>query len=252
MKLEKYILILLVVVSSTMFGQTNEETIFDEATIIYKHSIYGGAILHTNGWGANLAFTKNKTAFKARLLQFEMVGMKHPKEVRTYNPYYQDGRSYIFGKLNTLTIFRPSIGVRKIVFDKIRKSGVSIGYNWRLGPSLGFTKPVYLEVASNEGSPVQTIIVEKYDPDEHSIEDIYGRASWFKGIDELKLHPGIHAAFGLNFNYDSDRAGMNGIELGATIDYFPIEEIEVMAFADNYSVFFNFYLNLQFGKKFNK
>lgn len=236
--------------SFAVSAQTTEETIFDEATIIYSNAVYGGGILHTNGWGVNLGFTKNKTAFKSRLLHFEMVGMKHPKEVRTYNPY-QDGRSYIFGKLNTFTIFRPTIGVRKVVFDKIRKSGVAIGYNWRIGPALGFTKPVYLEVATGEGNQ-QTIEVQKYDPEVHNTISIYGRASWFKGIDELKLQPGIHAAFGLNFNYDTERTGMNGIELGATIDYFPIEEVEIMAFANNYSVFFNFYLNLQFGKKFNK
>lgn len=242
---------MLLAVSTGVFGQTNEETIFDESTIIYKHAIYAGAIVHTNGWGAHLSFMKNKTAFKARLLQFEMVGMKHPKEVRTYNTIYQDGRSYIFGKLNTLTVLRASIGSRKVVFDKIRKSGVSIGYNWRMGPTLGFTKPVYLEVATGD-APIQTIIVEKYDPEEHSVDDIFGRASWFKGVNELQVHPGLHAAFGLNFNYDTKRTGMNGIEVGATLDYFPIEEIEIMAFANNYSVFFNFYLNLQFGKKFNK
>lgn len=251
MNIKKYILILLIGIPILVFSQTKTETIFDEASIVYSNAIYGGPIVHTNGWGANLTFAKNKSVFKSRILQFEIVGIKHPKEVRTYNAN-QDGRSYIFGKVNSFFTFRPTIGMRKVVFDKIRKSGVSIGYNWRLGPSIGFAKPVYLEILVGESPSFGAIEVVEYDPTEHSYIDIYGRASWFKGLDQLRVHPGIHAGFGLNFNYDQQRTGMNGIEVGATIDYFPTGPIEIMAFANNYSVFFNFYLNLQFGKKFNK
>ncbi len=121
-------------------AQTGEATIFDESVVLYDRSVYGGAILHTNGWGAHITFTKNKGAFKSRLLQFDIVGMKHPKEVRSFNPYYDDSRSYIYGKLNNFFVIRPTIGKKYLKFDKIRKSGVAIGYNWRVGPSLGFTK----------------------------------------------------------------------------------------------------------------
>jgi len=236
-------------------AQTSEATIFDEAVILYDRSVYGGAILHTNGWGAHVTFTKNKGAFKSRLLQLDVVGMKHPKEVRSYNPYYDDSRSYIYGKLNNFFIIRPSIGKKYLKFDKIRKSGVAVGYNWRVGPSLGFTKPVYLEIGiPGEGGQFQyvDVIVEKYDPDKHKPEDIFGRASGLKGFSELRLNPGVHGAFGLNFEYDPEREGIKGIEIGATVDYYPLGEIDIMAFADNKALFFNFYITLQFGAKFNR
>lgn len=232
-------------------SQTNEETIFDEATIIYKKSVYGGIILHTNGWGGHLTFGKAKTAFKSRILQFEIVGMKHIKEVRSFNPYYDDSRSYVFGKLNTLTVFRPTIGQRYVKFDKIRKSGVAIGYNWRIGPALGFVKPVYLEIGQPETPPYQRIVVEKYDPEEHTVDEIFGRASFLKGLNELRINPGIHGTFALNFEYDPERSGLKGIEVGMSVDYYPLEEVEIMAFTENYNLFVNFYVNLQFGKKFN-
>lgn len=252
MKEKLYIFAFAILCPFLVYSQTEEQTIFDEASIVYNNSIYGGAILHTNGWGAHLTFGKSKTVFKSRIFQFEMVGMKHVKEIRSFNPYSEHTRSYVFGKLNYFFIFRPSIGNRVVSFDKIRKSGVSIGYNWRVGPSLGFTRPVYLEIGVPGTFSFQDVVVEKYDPEIHKYDDILGRAGGLRGFNELKLKPGIYGAFALNFEYDANREGLKGIEVGATVDYYPIDEVEIMAFAENYQFFLNFYVCLQFGKKFNK
>ena len=247
-----YILFLFLLTSFGAYSQTQEATIFDEATVVYQNSIYGGAILHTNGWGAHITMGKAKTAFKSRIYQVDFVGMKHPKEIRTFNPYREQPRSYIFGKLNTFFIIRPSIGSRVVSFDKIRKSGVSVGYNWRVGPSLGITRPVYLEIGLPGQYPYHTVIVEKYDPEVHKYDDILGRAGGLRGMNELKVKPGLYGAIALNFEYDANRNGMKGVEIGATIDYYPIKPVEIMAFAENYQVFLNFYVSLQFGKRYNK
>jgi hypothetical protein len=248
-----YILVVFIIslASSVGYSQTTEATIFDEATIVYKKSVFGGPLLHTNGWGGQLAFGKGKTAFKSRIWQFDLVGMKHPKEIRTLNQNTNNTRSYVLGKLNTLTILRAGWGVRNVKFDKIRKSGVAIGYTYRIGPAIGFVKPIYLEIAEGPTSVSNPSSVERYDPSIHFSNNIIGRAGLFRGIDEMTLRPGIHGAFALNFEYDPEREGMKGIEVGATVDFFPGEEVEIMAFADNTNLFFNFYINLQFGKKFN-
>lgn len=251
MKYTVYILFLILFTSLGGYGQTQEATIFDEATVVYANSMYGGPIVHTNGWGAHFTIGKAKTAFKSRIYQLDLVGMKHSKEIRTYNPYREQPRSYFFGKLNTFFIIRPSIGSRVVSFDKIRKSGVSVGYNWRVGPSLGITRPVYLEIGTTD-YPYQAVTVEKYDPEVHKYGQIMGRAGGFRGMNELKLKPGLYGAFALNFEYDANRSGMKGIEVGATIDYYPIEPVEIMAYAENYQFFLNFYVSLQFGKRYNK
>ena len=253
MKYAVYISFLILFTSFGGYSQTQEATIFDEATVVYGNSIYGGVLIHTNGWGAQITMGKAKTAFKSRIYQLDLVGMKHQKEIRTYNPYREQPRSYFFGKLNTFFIIRPSIGSRVVSFDKIRKSGVSVGYNWRVGPSLGITRPVYLEIGVPDQAHYQTlVVVEKYDPEIHKYDDILGRAGGFRGMNELKLKPGLYGAIALNFEYDANRSGMKGIEVGATVDYFPIEPVEIMAFAENYQLFLNFYVNLQFGKRYNK
>lgn len=234
------------------YCQTEEATVFDEASTVYDRSIFGGPIIHTNGWGAFLAFGKSRTAFKYRIWQFEVVGMKHVKEIKSYNTL-EDSRSYIFGKLNSFFILRPSYGRRIISFEKIRKSGVSVGYSWRIGPSLGFTKPVYLQIGvPPDQYPYQRVIVERYNPVLHNETNIIGRAGILKGFSELKLHPGLYGAIAANFEYDAERSGIKGVEVGATVDFYPIEPIEIMAFSKNYRLFINCYVSLQFGKKFNR
>ncbi len=235
-----------------LYAQTEETTIFDESVILYNRSMYGGAFLHTNGWGVHFTYGKNKTAFKSRIYQMDFAIMKHPKEIKSYNPQREDTRGFVFGKLNSFFVLRPSIGTKYLKFDKIRKSGVAIGYNWRIGPTLGFTKPVYLEILVPTGSgEFSEIVVQKYDPEMHTVEEILGRAGGLRGFDEIKFHPGVHAGFGLNFEYAPEREGIKGLEVGAIVDFFPLDEVEIMAFANNPRLFFNFYIAIQFGKRFN-
>ncbi len=237
--------------SVSLIAQEQEATIFDEATIIYKKSLFGGAVIHTNGWGAHITIGRNKTAFKSRIYQLDIMNMKHPKEIRSLNAFYDDSRSYIYGKLNSFILLRPTIGTRTVKFDKIRTSGVAVGYTWRVGPVLGFTKPVYLEIISPGPAQFNQIVVERYDPEAHTANNIYGRAGGLRGFNELKLIPGLHGAFGINFEYDPKREGLKGIEVGATVDYFPLKPVEIMAYATNHQLFVNFYINLQFGSKYN-
>jgi len=235
-------------------GQTpdQKETIFEETTVIYKESIFGGLTLHTNGYGAHFSYGKNLTAFKSRIYKLDITIMRHPKEVRSFNAFYEDSRSYIYGKLNQFFILRPSIGNRVVKYDKIRPGGVAVGYSWHVGPAIGLTKPVYLEILVPETPPFQRIVVERYDPVRHTFSDIYGRAGGLRGFNEMQLHPGIHGGAALNFEYDPAREGLKGIEIGVNVDYFPLGEVEIMALTSNTDLFVNLYVTLQFGKKFNR
>lgn len=229
-------------------GQT---TLFDDTRVIYKKEMVGGVVLHGDGWGLNFGIGKHITAKRRRMIQFEIVGMKHPKEVKSFNPYYEDSRGYFYGKMNSFMIFRPTYGRKNQLTDKLRKSGVEVNYVWAIGPSIGFTKPIYLEIGK-PSIPYEFIVTEKYDPEVHFIDDIFGRASWFKGTDELKVHAGLYAQFGLNFEYASQKSGVKAIEAGVSVDVYP-KTIPIMAeigSVENKQFFFEFYVSLKFGKKF--
>jgi len=231
-----------------------QETIYDETMVIYKHQWYGGINLHTAGWGLNFNIQKNRTAFKARRLKLEIVGINSHKQVKSFNPFYEDARGYFYGKQFSFYVVRPSWGYKKVLSDKLRKNGVEVGYSWSIGPSLGLAKPVYLEILRDgPTSTSRTINVERYDVNKHYHEDIYGRASGLMGWGEVVFHPGLHANFGLFFEYSNNKTGVKALEAGVAFDGYG-KKIPIMALegSENRQFFLNFYISLMFGKKYNK
>ena len=222
--------------------------IFGENSTEFKRQIVGGPILHTAGFGAGFAWGKRVNGFQQRMVQIEFVTLRHEKEYRTLNTDNADNKSYVFGKLYQPFLLRSSIGFKHQKYDKLRPSGVEVGYAYGVGPTLAILKPIYLDIGYPD-YPYQYVETERYDPEIHNIEKILGRGPNLKGIDELKIVPGIHAKFGMVFEYSSYKDGIKGIEVGAMVDVFP-KKIPIMAFANNHSVFFNFYLQLLFGKKY--
>lgn len=230
-------------------AQDKAQTAFDDTRLFYRTELYGGLILHETGFGAMFRKGYRKTGFSKTLLSAELVTMKHPKEIKSFNPYVDDNnKSFIFGKLNSLTVLRPTIGRQKIMYSKIAKKGVEVSYMYHAGLSLGFVKPVYLEIAESISPNAQTINVEKYDSEEHSIEQIIGRASFTRGLDEIRIYPGLHTKFALNFEYAPMDDLLRAIEVGTAVDLYA-KEVPIMAFTDNSQFFLKFYLSLQFGKK---
>ncbi len=233
-----------------------QESIYDDqGRTLYSREMYGGPIVHGDGWGLQFWYGKYRTAADRHLVGVEIVGMKHPKEIKSYNPFYEDSRGYFYGKLNSLLILRPTYGRKHRLTEKIRKSGVEVNYVWGVGPSFALMKPVYLQIGyrldGKEIAPYDNIIEERYDPAIHRSSNIFGRASWFRGLGELSVMPGAFGRLGLNFEYAGDNTGIRALEVGATLDAYPttvpiMVEDELIV---NKRFFFELYLALQFGGK---
>ena len=233
----------------SLFAQQKSQ-FSDEANVFYRKEAIGGAELHSSGLG--LLFRKgiHATGSRRRIWEIEFATMKHEKEVKTLNPYFENAKAYVYGKLNSFFLLRAGIGNHNVIYGKAEKSGVEVRYIYAGGLSLGFTKPYYLEIINSNvnhdfGPPTTT---EKYDPYKHFPENIYGRASFFTGFDEIKLHPGIYAKFALNFEYSATGSDIKALETGIVADVYP-KEIPVMAFNENHQFFFNFYVALHWGGK---
>ncbi len=246
-------------IAASLLGNAQSE-LFEDA-IVYNRQLYGGVQLHSNGFGLTGTYGRNKGAYKVWLYGLDIIFMKHEKETKSWNPFYNtDARSYLYGKTNNFYIVRPTFGRKRILTEKIRKGGVQVGYNWQFGPSLGLTKPVYLEIGYPDPPSYEYIQVEKFDANKHYIDNIYGRASGLKGLDELKLYPGGFFKIALNFEYANYKEGLKGIEAGLAVDAYanriPIMSEEVLALepdgAKNHQVFISLYINFFFGKKYNQ
>lgn len=229
-----------------------QNELYDEPLVVYSRQMYGGLQLHSNGLGGFFKFGTYRNAKKIMIFGVDALYMKHPKEVKSFNPVYDESRSYVYGKTNNFYILRPSFGYKKVLTTKLRRSGVQVGYSLLFGPSLGITKPVYLEIGY-PSIPYQYLAVERYDPSQHFFDDIYGRASGLNGLDELRLHPGGFLKFAFHFEYANEKDRLKGLETGVALDgYF--NRVPIMAEelgAENNRFFLTFFLNFFFGKKYN-
>ncbi len=247
----KNILYLLFILISTLsYGQQNPFEYEEEKPPLMKNEFSFGLNIHTSGWGVDFRRGKNITGYKKRVFEAELVNMKHAKEIRSVNPYFDNAKSFFYGKLNTLTVLRTGIGGQKVLFSKAEKGGVEVRLNYTGGLSLGFAKPVYLNILYKTTEGDYAVVVEKYDFNnpQHTPDLIYGRAAFTEGIPEIKLYPGGYAKFGFSFesgNYSDD---VKVIEVGASLDAYG-KKIPIMAFAENNQFYFNFYINLLYGKK---
>ena len=248
----RYIFLFLIL-GGAVGASAQKEAIYDTSknVILLKERSFG-AIFHTQGWGIKYSKGYNKTAFNRRMLVIEMVEMQDPKQIRIINPYFTNAKSYHYGKLNSVFIFRGSYGNHKQLNRKPYWGGVELRLLYMGGVSLGLAKPIYLYILNitAPGDFIYTTTLEKYDPDKHSVDDIFGRASFTKGFNEMGFYPGLHAKIGLDFDYASYRNKLKSLEVGAMLDIFP-RAIPIMAFNDPNYFFFTFYLNFNFGKRYN-
>lgn len=219
--------------------------------IIYRKELSGGVIIHSAGWGAGLRKSKNKNAFEKSFWEVDIVSMKQLKEIRTTNPWYVNAKSFVYGKINDVVISRVGFGGQRQLSRKPYWGGVEVLFNYSGGASVGLAKPVYLFVLeyTNLSQLEYDLVVRKYDPYEH-YDNIYGRAAFIEGLDEIKAYPGIYGKAGFNFEFGQYSKSIKSLEVGASFDLFPVA-IPIMAFNDPVNVFSSFYISLYFGRRSN-
>jgi len=247
--MNKLLFIVFLFVATISQGQENPFEYQEEKPPLLKKEVVFGLTVHSSGWGIDFRRGKNITGYKKRVIEAEIVNMKHPKEIRSVNPYFDNAKSFFYGKMNTLTVLRTGYGKHQVLFSKAEKGGVEVRLNYTAGFSLGFAKPVYLNILYPTAFEREyQVVVERYDPERHYIDNIYGRASLTNGFSQIKAYPGGYGKLGVSFEYGTYSDNLKLIEVGMTVDAYA-KEIPVMAYANNNQVFFNFYINLLYGKK---
>jgi hypothetical protein len=233
-----------------LFAQYESESDSVSDVVLMEKQWSLGLLAHTNGWGARLRFGKNVTFLKQRMWEIEFTTYKSLKEVRVVNPYFSDSKSYVYGKLNTLVFLRGGIGFQHILNRKPYWGGVQLSALYYGGLSLGITKPVYLYIIYIRSVNEYSIIEEKYNPDRHFVEDIYGRGSFLSGMNQLGFYPGIYLKGGLEFEFGTRNKRINALETGLNIDFSP-RAVPIMAFNPKQNLFVTLYLSFSLGKRHN-
>lgn len=245
------ILALLLLMSIYVYSQnSNPNEFVEEKPPLMKGEIAFGLNVHTSGTlGLQFRKAKNLTGYKKIYWESDLVGMKHPKEIKSVNRYFTDAKAFVFGKQNNLTILRGGAGFEKTLYSKAEKNGIEIRFVYGGGLSLGITKPVYLNILEPTGKFGEfETVVEKYDPNKHFLDDIYGRAPFTYGLNQINFHPGAYGRIAFNFEYSPIYYDVKALELGAIIDAYP-KEIPIMALIQNKKFYFTFYITFIYGRK---
>lgn len=261
MKIRQLLLIAgLLIISSTIFAQSSAKELKSRTQkgTLFSKEFSGDLRLHTNGFALGFNYGLIKTYYKSTIFQFEIAELKHPKEyfdrvefapVRSGN----SPRGFTFGKQNSFFAVHLGYGQKIYFSEKARKRGVAVGMSYVFGPSIGLQKPYYLQIYNfnSDGIPVGTIN-QKYSEENASTflnrGAIAGGAGFSKGFDEISIVPGGHAKVGLHLDWGAFDQFVKAIDVGVMVDLYT-KEIPIMVTEDNSPLFVNFYLTLQFGKR---
>lgn len=242
-----WLFVLLFITAPEVYSQSESNL---DNKILYRKEWSVYLLAHTGGWGFGYRNGKHKTYLRKRMWEGEFVTMKHPKEKRVVS-YYENSRSFIYGKLNSVYVLRGAYGVQRVLNGKPYWGGVELRWFMYGGVSLALTKPVYLYVVKyNEITGKNDVVAERYDPDKHFIGDIYGRGPYFKGFDHMGFYPGVYAKTGLNFEYGARDVFMKSLECGVVFDFLPLA-VPVMAYNNKQNYFLSMYLSFHLGKRKN-
>ena len=241
-----------IILQQALFAQQFESVKdIEEKGILYNRIHTYGLTVHSAGLGLNYRPGKNLSGYSFLMGDFQLLNMRHPKEVRSVNPFSDNNSGYIYGKLNALFIARSGIGIRKTLNAKEGKGGVEVSWSGFVGASWALYKPVYLTIYEFDDQNGVSENIEKYDPNKHYPDNIAGRASGLKGWNELKIQPGLYASFALDFEFGKMPDRLKIVEAGAGVDAFP-KAIPIMAFNESPRYFLSFFIRFLFGKKWNR
>ncbi len=220
-----------------------------KAKLQYKYQASFAPTLHTRGFGFDYRRGTHVTGTRKLIYEVGFAGMKSPKEIKVQNQFFDNSRGYVYGKLNSLGILRPGIGFQNVLYAKENKGAVEVSINYMAGPSLALAKPVYLVILTPTFVPFEyDRTIERYDPDAHFVDNIYGKAPFSRGLDELRIHPGGFAKLGLSVEHAGDDESIRAIETGVVFDLYP-SRVPVMANDHNKPFFITLYLSLHYGRK---
>lgn len=215
-----------------------------------------GFKINSNGYGAYYSYSTRINYRNRRFIEAEYNYMKSPKEIKVINPYFGNiyTNKFVFGKTNNVHNIKVGYGLNRMIFEKRDKNSISIHLCFSAGAILAISKPIYYEIVdsvkifNNQIIPFTSFY--KIDINiQNNPTDIVGKAPFTMGFNELKVHPGLYAKFGLSFDFSQDVMKTKVLETGAIIDTYFVP-IEIMAGIKNNN-FLYLYLSYSFGQKYD-
>lgn len=227
--------------------------------VLYSSERTGDIQLHTNGIALAYTVGEIRKYYLTRYKYFGIGLLKHPREYRQSvnfhngNLLLKSSSSFSYGKQNNFLVARAGIGEKRYLSEKAKRKGVAVGVSYEGGFSLGVLKPYYLILNRLESSSGGSYTVTERYSEENAeffldVSRVQGAASFFKGIDEVSIIPGIHGKVGAHFSLGAFEKDVRALELGFMFDLY-FKRVPIMIIENNQPFFLNLYATLQLGKR---
>jgi hypothetical protein len=229
-----------------------------------RTELSGGIRLNTNGWSLFMdkgwvregGERESDLFYSLKIVQIEFSEVKHPKEMKQTNEiktlYANDKpRPYIFGKAHNFYTLKLGYGFRRMIAGKPEPGTVSVHWMGVGGLSVGMLKPYYVDAYVPVGYGGVTREKIKYDdlyPSFLNERLVIGSSGFAKGLNELKIVPGLQAKTGLHFDFAGNKRTVLAAEVGLAAEFY-VKAIEIMATQKAYPYHFNAFVSFQFGKR---
>ncbi len=217
--------------------------------VLYKRERSGFLEFRSNGWGFGYRLGKFKTGFKKKTWDLSFSFVRDIKQIKVVPINKAYGSRYYFGKLIYFYNLKALYGTQKVISTKPYWGGVEIRRFFFGGANLGIGVPVYVYVYNFDDGAGTTL--EKFDPQKHDYQDIYGKGPFTKGLSELKLYPALSFKSGLNVEYGMLSSVTKAVEAGFQLDLYPIP-VQIMGFKDPSYFMASIYLAFHFGRRYNR
>jgi hypothetical protein len=236
-------IILLLLLSCRLFAQGDIDS---QDKTFWRNERAGGLTAYSNGWSLGFYDYRQTNPGKRHFIETEFGGYKDPKEIKIQNYYVvYSPYSFKYGKINSNWHVNAGYGYQSEIFEKRDLGGVSIGWFIAGGPVLTFCKPIYYKIITGVTQAGYQTVDKKFDITMTS-NDIYGKASFLKGFDEIKLYPGLYTHGGFNFEYSRNDKVTHTIEIGSSLTGY-LKKIPIMAEERNRQFFFSLFVSYKVG-----
>lgn len=225
-----------------------------EERLVYDRQNTFKVAIHSQGLGVGFNIGRIKSIHVTRNWAAEVVSLRSLKELKTMNLSTYNMRPFIYGKLNYAYVIRFGYGEERLIFGKPYWGGIETRWTYEFGASLALLKPYYYYVSVykqlDDGSYIESIEEQTFD-DKDQWVNVLGRSAFTKGLNEIKLSPGIHASLGLSFDISKTRTRVQAINIDVKAECFPMG-ISIMDSERNRRFFLTFMLSYNWGSRFNK
>lgn len=224
----------------------------DAENDILSRSVNVGMLQSNRGPGLTIGYNVGDPAYRQWTFNFDMFVIKDLRETQI-EPFIQDqGRKFIYGKLNHFLVVSPSVGMEWPLFTSSSLNPFSVRGGLKLGPAIGFLNPYQVEILTPvPGAQFRyTIEIQAYNPDVHAFSDIFGRANLISS----RLQPSLTAGLSLKayamVDFSRSVDGLSGLVFSTQADLFP-KTVPIIAEINgrvNRQFFFAVSLGLIFGR----